>query len=222
MRGAARVFVLDNSGAVNASVALLVRSLNRAGVAVYARADEGDLVAALRARRLGVDRHNGYRLDFFSIEDVAAVALLDVHDRDLERTAVVVGSDRFAHAVERDLIRRRRRAGTPVAGRVVRIDDEASAARSAGTVYVSAGDANDVLRRGLRLLLAGNDRVVLCLGQRSDLANALEQRLFDDVQGRLAVFGVLDAACDPALLERGALVEQLARAVHARYLAVVC
>jgi hypothetical protein len=215
---AARVFALDNSGAVNASVALLVRSLNRAGVAVYARADEGDLVAALRARRLGVDGHNGYRLDFFSIEDVAAVALLDVHDRDLERTAVVVGSDRFAHAVERDLIRRRRRAGTPVAGRVVRIDDEASAARSAGTVYVSASDANDVLRRGLRLLLAGNDRVVLCLGQRSGLADALEQRLFDDVQGRLAAFGVLDAACDPALLERGALVEQLARAVHARYL----
>jgi hypothetical protein len=134
VRGAARVFALDNSGAVNASVALLVRSLNQAGVAVYARADEGDLVAALRARRLGVDRHNGYRLDFFSIEDVAAVALLDVHDRDLERTAVVVGSDRFAHAVERDLIRRRRRAGTPVAGRVMRIDDEASAARSAGTV----------------------------------------------------------------------------------------
>ena len=164
VRGAARVFALGNSGAVNASVALLVRSLNQAGVAVYARADEGDLVAALRARRLGVDRHNGYRLNFFSIEDVAAVALLDVHDRDLERTAVVVGSDRFTHAVERDLIRRRRRAGTPVAGRVVRIDDEASAARSAGTVYVSAGDANDALRRGLRLLLAGNDRVVLCLG----------------------------------------------------------
>jgi hypothetical protein len=46
----------------------------------------------------------------------------------------------------------------------------------------------------------------------------LEQRLFDDVQGRLAVFGDLDAARDPALLERGALVGQLARAVHARYL----
>jgi len=71
VRGAARVLALDNSGAVNASVALLVRSLNQAGMAVYARADERDLVAALRARRLGVDRHNGYRLDFFSIEDVA-------------------------------------------------------------------------------------------------------------------------------------------------------
>jgi hypothetical protein len=218
VRGAAQVFALDDSGAANASVALLVRSLNQAGVAVYARADEGELVAALRARRLGVDGDNGYRLDFFSIEDVAAVALLDVHDRDLERTAVVVGSDRFAQAVERYLIRRRRAAGIPVAGRVVRIDDEASADLSAGTVYVSASDANDVLRRGLRLLLAGNDRVVLCLGQRSGLADALEQRLFDDVQGRLAVFGVLDEACDPALLERGALVEQLARALHARYL----
>jgi hypothetical protein len=218
VRGAAQVFAMDDSGAVNASVALLVRSLNQAGVAVYARADEGELVAALRARRLGVEGHNGYRLDFFSIEDVAAVALLDEHDRDLERTAVVVGSDRFAHAVERDLIRRRRAAEMPVAGRVVRIDDEASADRTAGTVYVSATDANDGLRRGLRLLLAGNDRVVLCLGQRSGVADALEQRLFDDVQGRLAVFGVLDAACDPARLERGALVEKLARAIHARYL----
>jgi TrkA-N domain len=220
VRGAAQVFALDASGAVNAEVALHVRSLNQTGVAVYARADEGELVAALRARRLGVDGHNGYRLDFFSIEEVAAAALLDVHDRDLERTAVVVGSDQFAHAVERDLIRRRRAAGMPdeIAGRVARIDDEASADPSAGTVYVTASDANDVLRRGLRLLLAGNDRVVLCLGQRSGLADALEQRLFDDVQGRLAVFGVLDAACDPALLERGALGEKLARAVHARYL----
>ncbi len=218
VRGAAQVFALDASGAVNAEVALLVRSLNDAGVSVYARADEGELVAALRARRLGVDGHNGYRLDFFSIEDIAAVALLDMHDRDLERSALVVGSDRFARAVERDLIRRRRRAGMPVAGRVARIDDEATPAGSAGTVYVSARDANDVLRRGLRLLLSGNDRVVLCLAQRSGLAEALEQRLFDDVHGRLAVFGVLDAACDPALLERGALVERLARAMHARYL----
>src|SRR4029453_7628663 len=129
IRGAAQVFALDASGAVNAEVALLVRSLNETGVAVYARADEGELVAALRARRLGVDENNGYRLDFFSVEDVAAVALLDLHDRDLERTAVVVGSDTFAQAVERHLIRRRRAAGAPVDGQVVRVDD-ASAARS--------------------------------------------------------------------------------------------
>ena len=218
VRGAAQVFALDASGAVNAEVALLVRSLNETGVAVYARADEGELVAALRARRLGVDGNNGYRLDFFSVEDVAAVALLDLHDRDLERTAVVVGSDRFAEAVERHLVRRRRAVGPAVDGQVLRIEDDGFAARSTGTVYVSASDPNDVLRRGLRLLLAGNERVVLCLGQRSGLADALEQRLFDDVQGRLAVFGVLDAACDPVLLERGALVEQLARAMHARYL----
>ena len=46
----------------------------------------------------------------------------------------------------------------------MRIDDEASADRSAGTVYVSASDVNDVLRRGLRLLLAGSDRVVVLTG----------------------------------------------------------
>ena len=69
VRGAAGVFALDNSGAVNASVALLVRSLNQAGVAVTPEPTKGTSFATLRARRLGVDRHNGYRLDFFSIED---------------------------------------------------------------------------------------------------------------------------------------------------------
>jgi hypothetical protein len=49
VRGAAQVFALDPSGAVNAEVALLVRSLNQAGVAVYARADEGDLVGSASA-----------------------------------------------------------------------------------------------------------------------------------------------------------------------------
>jgi len=217
-RGAAQVFALDSSGAVNAGVALLVRSLNRTGVSVYARADDWELVTALRARRLGVEGDLAYRLDFFSIEDVAAAALLDVHDRDRERDAVVVGSDRFARAVERELVRRRHRAGIPPADRVVRIDDESSATGCPSTIYVSAVDPNEVLRRGLRLLLSGADRVVLCLGRRSAVADALEQRLFDDVLGRLIVFGVLDAACDPKLLERGALVEQLARALHAHYL----
>lgn len=216
--GAARVFALDEAGAVNAGVALLVRSIRQAGVEVYARADDGKLVAALRARRLGADGDRGFRLDFFSIEQIAAVALLDEHD-DADQPAVVVGSNRFADAVARELVRRRRRAGIREAVTVVSGEDATSLEAPAGAVYVCAADPDEVLRTGLQLLLSGQRRVVLCLGRRSVLADALEQRLFDDVGGRLAVFGVLDAACDPDLLERGALLEQLARALHARYLA---
>jgi hypothetical protein len=87
-----------------------------------------------------------------------------------------------------------------------------------GTTYVCAADPDEVLRIGLTLLLARHEHVVLCLGRRSVLADALEQQLFDDVLGRLSVFGVLDVACAPEAVERSALVERLARALHEHYL----
>jgi hypothetical protein len=89
---------------------------------------------------------------------------------------------------------------------------------TAATVYVCATSPDEVMRIGLQLLLHGHADVVLCLGRRSLLADALEDRLFDNIQGRLTVFGVLDAGCNPAALEQRALVERLARALHAQYL----
>lgn len=218
VRGVSRVFALAEASAVNAGVALLVRSLHRTEVAVHARAEDGELVVALRARRLAAESSTGFRLDFFSLEDVAAVALLDSYDDGQPPT--VVGSSRFVRAIVTELARRRRRSGVPLAATVLAEADVTPSLSSAkGTVYISADEPDGVLRTGLGVLLAGHPRVVLCLGRRSLVADALEQRLFDEIGGRLAVFGILDAACDPALLERSALIERLARALHARYLA---
>jgi hypothetical protein len=77
--GAARVFALAEMGAANVAVAMLVRGLRKADVAVHARVDDPELVAAMRARRLGAEGDRGFRVDFFGLEAVAAGALLDEH-----------------------------------------------------------------------------------------------------------------------------------------------
>ena len=214
--GAVRVFALDESGAVNAAVALQVRSLHTLRVAVFARVENAELNAAMRARRLGVEGDRGVRLDFFSLRRIAAVALLDEHPARAD--AVVVGSDEFAQAVHRELMRRRRQAGEPAPGALVPCAEVDTLGRSVATTYVCEDDPDEVLRVGLRLLLAGRRSVVLCLGRRSALGGAVEPRLFDKVLGELRVFGILDVACDPARLTSNALTEQLARALHAAYL----
>ena len=128
-----------------------------------------------------------------------------------------MGSERFAEAVQGELERRRRHAGGPAPLPLVPCEKAASLTAPAdGTTYVCMADADEVLRVGLQLMLSGHPRVVLCLGRRAALAEALEQRLFDRV-GTLSVFGILDAACDPNRLGRNALIEQLARALHAHY-----
>jgi len=188
---------------------------------VYARADDAELVAAMRARRLGAEGHdprNRFTLDFFSIEERAAVVLLAENDSDLNRSAAVVGTDAFAEAVATELRRRRRRADLAEAVVAVATQDYTTVPATAATVYVCATSPDEVMRIGLQLLLHGHANVVLCLGRRSLLADALEHRLFDNIEGRFKVFGVLDAACDPVALERSALVERLARALHAQYL----
>lgn len=215
--GAARVYALADTSATNAGVALLVRALHRADVAVHAWVDDGKLVAALRARRLSTTGDRDYRLDFFSLEDIAAAALLDAHDRD-GQPPVIVGTSAFGAAVGREVRRRRRHAGAPELLTALP-DGSVVDAPVDGTVYVCSDDPDLVLNTGLSLLLAGHSRVVLCLGTRSLLGRALEQQLFGEIGGRLTVFGILDAACDPAVLDRNTQVERLARALHARYLA---
>jgi hypothetical protein len=174
----------------------------------------------MRARRLGAAGERGFRVDFFSLEAIAAVALLDEHPPG--PAPLVVGSDRFALAVRDELERRRRRAGSDDRVVVVstgRAEEDAESLRPppGSTTYVCAADADAVLRIGLNLMLSDHPRVVLCLGRKAALAGALEHRLFDRVN-QLSVFGILDAACDPDRLTSNALIEQLARALHAYYL----
>jgi hypothetical protein len=187
-------------------------------MAVYARADDARLVAALRAHGLAAeDPGDGYTLDFFSIEERAAAQLLEADD-DPDRSVAVIGDDRFAAAVVDELRRLRRHAGTTPAILVRPTAADDPVPEGTATIYVCATDPDDVLRIGLQLLLDGHRHVVLCLGRRSLLADALEGPLFEGVDGRLTVFGILDAACQPDDLAQSALVERLAQALHAHYL----
>jgi len=224
---AARVYALSDTSAVNARIALTLQRRRRTPdgrrrawptMAVYARADDARLVAALRAHGLAAeDPGDGYTLDFFSIEERAAAKLLESGD-DPARPVAVIGDDRFAAAVVDELRRLRRHAGT-TSGIVVRPTAAYhTVPEGTATIYVCAGDPDEVLRIGLQLLLDGHPQVVLCLGRRSLLADALEGPLFEGVDGRLRVFGILDAACRPADLAQSALVEKLAQALHAAYL----
>jgi voltage-gated potassium channel Kch len=224
---AARVFALSDTSAVNARVALTLQRLrgtiSNSGrawptMAVYARADDARLVAALRAHGLAAeDPRDGYTLDFFSIEERAAAKLLEADD-DPDRSVAVIGDDRFAAAVVDELRRLRRHAGTTPAILVRPTAADDPVPEGTATIYVCATDPDDVLRIGLELLLDGHRDVVLCLGRRALLADALEGPLFEGVDGRLTVFGILDAACRPEDLAQSALVEQLAQALHAYYL----
>ena len=218
--GAARVFALAGSGATNAAVALHVRALHEnvspdRDIAVHARVDDAELVAAMRARRLGVEGDRGFRVDFFSIETIAAIALLDEFQPG--PGSAVVGSDVFAVTVRRELERRLRQALRPSWVPLVPCEKAAGLTARSGVTFVCTRDADEVLRVGLNLLLTGHRHVVLCLGRRAALAGALEQTLFDRVGGRLSVFGMLDAACDPDRVTGNALIEKLARALHADY-----
>lgn len=248
IRRASMVYALGRTGALNAGVALSVRAARKRPVSVYAQVKDAVLVTALRARQLSASDDSGFHLDFFSLEDAAARVLLDVHPPGdvggSTRPVVIAGSGAFPRAVLRELAQRQvptaaRRTVTVVTAQpdvVTAFSDEHGLAErgldvtpvpampehaGSAAVYVCFVEADDVLRTGLGQLRAGVGRVVLCLNRLAELGNALDgESIFDDAAGRLAVFGILDAGCDPALLRRD-LVDQLARALHAHYLATI-
>jgi len=90
-------------------------------------------------------------------------------------------------------------------------------------VFVCLDGADDAFGEGLAMAhsLAGrNARVVVCMRESSPLRGVLAERsgLIDDVMGRLSVFGVIQEACMPADI-RDDFTEQIARAIHAAYVA---
>lgn len=101
----------------------------------------------------------------------------------------------------------------------VTVTDEVPGAAGSALVYACQVDADEVLRTGLSLVLAGAGTAVLCLGRRAELGGALDgQQIFDNADGKLAVFGILDEAFAGDAIKVD-LVDRLGRALHARYLA---
>jgi len=104
--------------------------------------------------------------------------------------------------------------------------DAAAPERSAGDpatlIFVCLPDNDDALNAGLSAaysLTAGADRAVICMSQPSPFGAVLtgQKSLLDNVEGRLAVFEVIEEACVPERI-REDLADTLARAIHQGYL----
>ena len=221
---AASVYACGPDSATNLAVASTTRRIATPPMTVQAEIRDTQLFADLTAARPThrVDAELKFRLSFFVVEELAARALLAqesfVAGYDETAPVVVFGAGPFGRAVERQLGCRQDPA------RAVTLVPEAAVAAwrppadSAGLrLYVCLTDPDLALRTALHQVRRGVSRVVLCLPQRSafqDVLSGTGSGLFDDVSGRLAAFGILDAACDAAPRD---LIDELGRAIHDRY-----
>jgi len=122
LRRASEVYACTERSTTNAATALRaleVSQRRRRPLATYAQVRDAEICAALRARRIGAEGDPRFRLDFFSIEEVAAKELLDRHPLpDGDGTAarvVIVGFGWLGRAVLREVARRRKPGGPRVA-----------------------------------------------------------------------------------------------------------
>jgi Trk K+ transport system NAD-binding subunit len=135
LRRAAEVYACTEHSITNAATALRALEISqrrRRPLATYAQVRDAEICAALRARRIGTEGDPRFRLDFFSIEEVAAKVLLDQHRLpDANGTAprvVIVGCGWLGRAVLREIARRRMPGGPLVT--VLVQDDKPQEARS--------------------------------------------------------------------------------------------
>ncbi|MEM7274245.1 MAG: NAD-binding protein [Actinomycetota bacterium] len=237
--GASVLYACGDEGAANVGVGLAALELAGEGIKVLARSADPELVAALQARRLSKtdDHDRQLRIDFFSIEGLAARQLVDQHSPFAGEPGpvTVVGDGPFGTAVMTELADRRP-ADWPHPIRWLVADQAAAAVVSArgmvdavvpsgdvddlprtGHLYVCLDDTDEALRVGLGRVRTCESSVVICLPARAAIGAALEpESVFENLGGRLDVFGILDAAADPDRIEED-LIEQLARGLHDRY-----
>jgi hypothetical protein len=131
---ASAIYSCAADSSANAAVALRAREAVRRRATVfeaYAQVDNAELCAALRARRVGVSTDPNFRLDFFSLDDIAATVLLDSEHPAQARTeqarteqasteqpsteqpsTLIVGFGSFAQAVLREIGRRSYSSGS--------------------------------------------------------------------------------------------------------------
>lgn len=121
LRRANEVYACTDHSTTNAATALRALEISqqrRRPLATYAQVRDAEICAALRARRIGAEGDPRFRLDFFTIEEVAARELLDQHPlpdaSDAAARVVIVGFGWLGHAVLREIARRRKPGGPPV------------------------------------------------------------------------------------------------------------
>jgi len=114
------VYACTDHSATNAAIALRAREISQArgrALAAYAQVRDAEISTALRARRIGAPGDPQFRLDFFSIEEIAARVLLDryplVTGSEQAAEVVIIGFGRLGGAVLREIARRQPPSGPP-------------------------------------------------------------------------------------------------------------
>jgi hypothetical protein len=92
------------------------------------------------------------------------------------------------------------------------------------TVFICLDDVDDALRASLaigRLVASDRAHVVTCVRASAPFAQTLagNPKFLEDLRGRISVFEVIQEACMPANIRDDAFIEQLARSIHADYVA---
>lgn len=181
LSNAAEVYACTEHSITNAATALRALEISqqrRRPLTTYAQVRDAEICAALRARRIGADGDPRFRLDFFSIEEVAAKVLLDQHplpdeDGTIARV-VIVGFGWLGRAVLRE-IARRRAPGQPPVDVLVQDDNPGAAAgfaeRFAGVRQNCAVVVQD---RTTPIVLADNapTLMLVCLSDNDEALSA--------------------------------------------------
>lgn len=238
---AARLYACEDKTAANIATVLAAGQVKRrvaTTLEVYAHVGDPELGDALRAGEFNKPQRQDMQVDFFSLDGIAARAVVAAEAEETDRL-VVIGLSAFGRALLLELARRAERSdGHPI--EVVVVDpngraiveelrarnpdfDESCAITvkafyqpepGAHRVFVCHDDEERALRDGLKASATVDETsgtVIVRMRQLAGVGEMIVQHGHDD---RLRFVGVLDMA-SVYLSER--IADSLARAVHRRY-----
>jgi voltage-gated potassium channel Kch len=177
MARAAELYACTGQGTTNAAIALRARDEVPASrtqpLCGYAQVRDAELGVALRARRIGVGGDQRLRLDFFTVEDIAARKLFDNHpltpDGDGPVRVVISGFGHLGQAILREVAHRHEALpGRPPADVVMRHATERQVAKLADAFPAIGENCSITYDEMPALPATGEYTVYVCLDGDDD------------------------------------------------------
>lgn len=174
---AAELYACTGYGTVNAAIALRARdevpASRKQPLRGYAQVRDAELGVALRARRIGVGGDPRLRLDFFTVEDIAARRLFDKHPipsaGDSPVQVVISGFGYLGQAVLREVAHRHQALpGRPPADVVIRHTSEGQVAKLADAFPAIRANCSITYAELPEFSAAGEHTVYVCLDADDD------------------------------------------------------
>jgi RyR domain/TrkA-N domain len=174
---ATELYACTSQGTTNAAIALRARdevpTSRRQPLCGYAQVRDAELGVALRARRIGVGGDPRLRLDFFTVEDIAARKLFDNHPLtsagDGPAQVVISGFGYLGQAVLREVARRHQALpGRPPVGIVIRHASAAQVDKLADAFPVIRDNCSITYDELPELPATGEYTVYVCLDGDDD------------------------------------------------------